>query len=388
MGDFPGIPSVGDEGGSAAALPLYGVPDWPSQAYSFTSMTGRSSAATGDSRGLVMSVSGHQRDGERQIEVTSHRAGHTPVDILQERTARHAQSMVTGRHDPGPGTQGGAELVWRSGSIAVEVPTPFAVSVFADGWAAVGAGPLSVIAVSAHKVPLDGVTLVHLPDPAIPKFRQPGPRAVRARRFPDEYLTAPQDISTTNVELSYDEGQLTGICMRRERRHGTRGPPEPRQRLRTFYGLGLSATWRLGDNYYEYPDVHSTLDGRVADQTVTLLGDFHLDDDWAIETADQRRVRRQTGQRHRRGPRGGWSNTGTVALEGNFAGTLVALVATIDNSPASRGIIRGTVKGVAISLDATRRSLNDSPTVITGSLSHRRPSCSPSWLALSSTSPK
>ena len=280
MGDFPGIPSIGDEGGSGAALPLYGVPDWPSPVDSFTSMTGRPSAATGDSRGLVMSVSGHQRDGDRQIEVTSHRAGDAPADILQERTARHAQFMATGRHDPDPGTHGGVEVIWRSGSIPVDgVATPFAVTVFADGWAAVGAGPLSVIAVSAHKVPFDGVTLVRLPDPGIPKFRQPGLRPVRARRFPDEYLTPPQDIGTTNVELSYDEGRLTGICLGESVDVELEVPRSRAHASGRFAGLDISATWRLGNNYHEYPDVHSTLDGRVADQAVTLNGDFHLDDD-------------------------------------------------------------------------------------------------------------
>jgi hypothetical protein len=119
----------------------------------------------------------------------------------------------------------------------------------------------------------------------------------------------------------------------------------------TFAGSEVSAAWRLGDNSTEHPGVAGSLQGRFAGLAVTLSGTFHLDDDWAIEWAE---ITRDIGGEPIHGRvealGGGLSDTNTVGVDGNFAGTAFTVAATISGD-MSGGMIRGRVDDKPIRLD-------------------------------------
>jgi hypothetical protein len=166
-------------------------------------------------------------------------------------------------------------LTWETVSVPVEsVLTPFAVAQAGEGWAAIGEGPLSIITVAAHNVPLDEISLVRLSDPPPLNSRLPMRRPPRARRFPDRHLTPAVVLGVeANMDLQYAQGRLVGTC------NGNRVDIEldvPAHRARvsgTFAGFAMSANWRLGDSSIQH---HGTLRGRFADSTLTLTSEFHI----------------------------------------------------------------------------------------------------------------
>ena len=133
-----------------------------------------------------------------------------------------------------------------------------------------------------------------------------------------------------------------------------------------FAGSNVAATWHLGDNYYEHPDVRSSLHGRFADRTVTATGTFHLDQDWAIDRAViTGHLGTETIEAVVTAIDGGFDSTSTVAVDGHCAGTTFALAVTISGD-LRHGIIVGDVDNLPVRLDARRRSSHSRTTELTG----------------------
>ena len=173
-----------DEAARDRSVPLYGVEGWGDDASQRVLVPFlRTPCYTGFSRGdkdldpgPVRSISAQHRDGERQIDVSSEQAADKSPADLRRRTLQHARELGVQR-DPGDlpfaaavfSTQKqhpSSDVGWATVSILAEsVSMPFAVAQLGDGWAAVGEGPQSIITISAHKVPLEGIRLVRLPDP-------------------------------------------------------------------------------------------------------------------------------------------------------------------------------------------------------------------------------
>jgi hypothetical protein len=247
--------------------------------------------------------------------------------------------------------------VWQPTVIHVDgIKTDFELTMIDDGWAAVGTGPASIIAVAAHKAPPGEIALERLPDPESRPAARPRHRQPRRRRFPPEALTAePATLGAANVTLTYGDDRLVGTY------DGLDIDLElqvPRSRSRTagrFAGTDMAATWQLGNNYNEHPDVRSRLHGRFADQTVTVTGTFRLNDDWAIEDATiTGHLGAHTIEAAVTALDGGLSDTGTVAVDGHLGDTKFALAATISGD-LRHAIVVGTVDDEAIRLDARRR---------------------------------
>jgi hypothetical protein len=157
-----------DEG---SVLPLYGVQGWPSE-HGYVVVSGMTSL-NDDGHEWTLSVSGRQVAGERMVEVTSYRRGRSTVEELRSRTVEQLQALGTITPLPGGPVDNWrqrlsstAEVDWSPLAIRVDdVPTDFAVGSLEDGWAAVGEGPSSTIAIAARRVTPGEISLVRLPDP-------------------------------------------------------------------------------------------------------------------------------------------------------------------------------------------------------------------------------
>jgi hypothetical protein len=226
---------------------------------------------------------------------------------------------------------------------------------------------LSVRAPSGRRASGRGHVLVRLPDPLFRHRRPRRPRPPRQRSFPAEALTAPEDaLGPPNVDLSYTDDRLTGTYQ------GLAVDLElhvPHSRSRTsgrFAESDIAASWHLGDNNSAHPDVHSSLHGRFADQTVTIAGTFHLDDDHAIESAViTGHIGTHTIDATVTALDGGLSDTSTVAIDGHCAETTFALQVTI-SSDLRHGIIVGDVDNTPVRLDARRQSRPSRQTQLRG----------------------
>ena len=370
--DGPGVP-VGDESGEPVTLPLYGVEGWRT-ADGFVTSSGLMSLSE-DGPDLSLSVSGRQRNGEAWVEVTSYRRGRTPMAEVRGRTiasARRLGAAPRSRPDPDddPTAWSGlaGALNWAIAVIRVDdVPTEFQVADVEDGWAAVGEGPWSTIALAARKVAAAEIALVRLPDPPI-RHRRPGRhRPPRARSFPAEALTdTDATFGAPNVDLTFTDDRLAGTYQGLAIDLELHVPRSSSRASGDFAGSNMAATWQLGDNYHEHPDVHSRLHGRFADQTITVTGTFRLDEDWAIDKAAiTGRLGDQTIEAAVTALDGGLSATSTVAIDGHCAETAFALAATISGD-LRHAIIIGKVNNTPIRLDAHRRSNQPRKTHVTG----------------------
>jgi hypothetical protein len=101
----------------------------------------------------------------------------------------------------------------------------------------------------------------------------------------------------------------------------------------------------------EPPDIH----GSLADQTVTISGDFHLDDRYSIEA---REIAGQLDDKPIRATvealDGGFSDTGTVAINGTFGATTFDLLASVSCGHAA--VVCGTVDGIPVGVDGRTQS--------------------------------
>jgi hypothetical protein len=150
-----------------------------------------------------------------------------------------------------------------------QAPTDFAVARVDDGWVAVGAGPLSIITIAAHKVPVGEISLERLPDLRhLPRAHRPV-RSPRRRQFPPEALTAARDaLGPANVDLTYAEDRLVGTYQGLDIDLELHVPHSRSRTSGLFAGSDMAATWQLGHNFSEHPEVRSSLHGRFGDQTV------------------------------------------------------------------------------------------------------------------------
>jgi hypothetical protein len=345
--------------GSDLMLPRYGVAGWTNDGSGYSSATGMVTQGSSDAS-VVTSLGVHHQARDSEVTVTSHRIGHAPVEELRRQAVMHARSIAARRHGAeavGPAQFDRAMTGWDPVSISVDgQPTAFTITDLGDGWAAVGQAPMSSITIAAYRFPPTDVALVRLPDLPTHMFRPRVPRPPRARRFPDEQLQAgkgPGD--RDNVQLTYADRRLTGtfdgvsvdVALDVPRSHSTA--------IGHFAGSAISATWELGDNSTQHPDVKSTLHGRYADKNFTLNGRFHLDDDYTIESAEI--IGNFAGEAVHASVQaldGGLSDTSTVAIDGEFAGSAFALAATVSPN-LSGGIVCGTVNAGPVRLDAKVR---------------------------------
>jgi hypothetical protein len=136
----------------------------------------------------------------------------------------------------------------------------------------------------------------------------------------------------------------------------------------TIAGMPASATWKIGDNYYIYPDVPSDLTGSFAGQQIELHATFHLEPGYFF---DHGTITGYIGAEHLDATvetaSGGLGSTNTVAVDGTLGSTGFTIYAAIDGSRTS-GRIRGTVAGNSIRIDAVRtRQPEDGQTRLAGS---------------------
>jgi hypothetical protein len=195
------------------------------------------------------------------------------------------------------------------------------------------------------------IRLPDIPD-ALPRPRPP--RQPRARRFPDEYLySAPLPPGEQNLYLSYDDQRLIGVVdwmavdVSWDRRQGANG---------IFAGSEMSAGWRLKYSSAEPADIDASLRGHFGDQVVTLSGQFHLDDYHTIDRASiSGQIDGQAILATVEALDGGLDHGHgrTVAVEGRFAGTSLALVATV-SADCRNGTVRGSIDSIPVQIDAAR----------------------------------
>jgi hypothetical protein len=357
-----------------AVLPRYGLAGWPETAGN-TLWSWFGGGDTEDLRPAEIRV--YYSDGDRHTIVASNREGAMPVEQVRGLALRHLSMRPPARR---PDRNRGERPVRFEGVVRIDrdvqraswdctvilpvegIPTRFEAARIDIGWAAVGHGPESIISVVALHVPETDIAIVRLPDmpSGLPPLRPP--RKPRDRRFPDEYLYgAPPPPGEVNVYLSYDGRRLTGVVdwlavdVAWDRWHGASG---------VFAGTDVSAAWSSRNRSPEPGEdpaagltvIDQTLRGRFGDQVVSLTGEFHLDDAHTIDRAWIRgEVDGQPIQATVEALDGGLDGGqgGTVAVEGSFAGTPFALVATISMNLRD-GMVRGTINNIAVRIDAYR----------------------------------
>ena len=365
--------SSDDANSEPLALPVYGVEGWATVT-GFVVSRGMT-VLNEDGHELSSAISVRQVNGEGRIEVTSYRRERHSIEELRGWTVTKALALSSAS-----GPQGGpaddlavrsagpAERAWTPVIIRVDdVPTDFAVVSVDDGWAAVGKGPSSTIAIAARKIALGEFSLVRLPASSGRHRRPSRARPPRARSFPPEALTAPEDaFGPPNVELVYADDRLIGIYQDLAIDLELHVPHSHSRTSGRFAGSDVAATWQLGNNSCEHPDVRSSLHGRFADRTVTATGTFHLDEDWAIDSAViTGHVGNQAIEVAVTAIDGGFNSTSTVAIDGHCAESTFALAVTISGD-LRHGIIVGAVDNLPVRLDARRRSGQSRRTELTG----------------------
>jgi hypothetical protein len=191
----------------------------------------------------------------------------------------------------------------------------------------------------------------------------PGEASGNRRRFPDDVSPsegAIPDDDLIKVDLVHKEQQLTGVVGEEPIDLLLDVPCHAGEVRGNFAGHDLVASWQLGDNYYEHPDVSGTASGTFAGQAFELLGVFHLDSNYAIEAAE---ISGEIGGEpiavNLQPATGGLSPTRTVAIDGTFAGTEFSIFSTISGDLTS-GHVRGVVDGHALRLDASKEQKDGS----------------------------
>jgi len=194
---------------------------------------------------------------------------------------------------------------------------------------------------------------------------------VRSRRFPDELL-APVELADVaeeaRVELVYRdneviEGTAGSKAVRLAGRVGShRGP------LRgSWGGLLVNADWRIGDNSPTLAPV-SGLIGNFGEDAVKLSGDFRLAPTYFF---DQAEIVGDFGATAFRAVvsavDGGLGSTDALVAEGTLGETPFELYAALSGD-RTRAVLRGSVDGRSLSLDATRDS-RSGPVRLQGSYS-------------------
>jgi hypothetical protein len=184
-------------------------------------------------------------------------------------------------------------------------------------------------------------------------------------RFPDD--VSPSEGATTDddsirVDLVHQDRQLSGLVGDAPVDFLLDVPRHVGEARGNFAGRDFVASWQLGDNYFEHPDLNGTAKGTFAGHEFDLQGVFHLDPNYAITAAEiSGRIGGKEISARLQPALGGLSPTRTVAIDGTFAGTNFSIFATISGD-LTRGHIRGQVGGHVIRLDAD----NDNRTKTTG----------------------
>jgi hypothetical protein len=181
----------------------------------------------------------------------------------------------------------------------------------------------------------------------------------RSQRFPDELLGAvhledvPED---ARVELVYrDDEVLEGTAAGtrvylRGRVRSRRGP------LKGTWGeVAFGAAWRLGDRLHVLRGpLPAHLSGRFGEDAVKLKATAHLGPQHLFERAEVggelcgHAVRAEVNAAS-----GGLGSTSTLVAEGTVGDSAFQLFGAL-SADLSRTIVRGSVGGAPVSLDATR----------------------------------
>jgi hypothetical protein len=181
----------------------------------------------------------------------------------------------------------------------------------------------------------------------------------RSQRFPHELLGAvhledvPED---ARVELVYRDGEVlegTAAGMRvylRGRVRSRRGP------LKGTWGqVALGAAWRLGDRLHVLTGpLPALVSGRWGEDDVKLKAAFHLGPQHLFERADvDGELCGHALRAEANAAAGGLGSTSTVVAEGTVGDSPFQLFGAL-STDLTRAIVRGSVGGAPVSIDATR----------------------------------
>jgi len=182
--------------------------------------------------------------------------------------------------------------------------------------------------------------------------------AERPRRFPDELLgpVRLEDVpGTARVELSCRdsdviEGTVAGTAVRLAGRIGSH-----RGSMRgTWDKATVEVNWRLGDKHTPTSPSPGTISGRFGNDPIQLEAHFQLGPHYWLERAEV------SGDLCGQGLRaevsaadGGLGSTSAVVAEGTVGEAAFELFAALSDD-LYRAVVRGSVGGRPVSLDATR----------------------------------
>ena len=194
---------------------------------------------------------------------------------------------------------------------------------------------------------------------------------LRSHRFPDELL-APVQLAEVaeeaRVELGYrDKEVIEGTAAGREVRLAGRVKTHRGSLKGTWGGVPVNADWRIGDNSQTLTPV-SALTGNFSEDAVNLRGDFRLAPSYFFEQAEIVGDLGATAFRAEvSAVDGGLGSTDALVAEGTLGETPFELYAALSGD-RTRAVLRGSVDGRSLSLDATRDS-RSGPVRLQGSYS-------------------
>jgi hypothetical protein len=206
--------------------------------------------------------------------------------------------------------------------------------------------------------PVSPMTTALVPPLATTAYLRPAPSgtAEPSRRFPEELLRPvhlEEVPEAARVDLSYRdndeiEGTVAGEAVRVIGQLGPRGGP-----VRGTWG-GVAVSWRLGDKLGTPAGrTPGIIRGRVGDDLLNLAGSFLLGPRYVLEEADisgdlcGQNLRAKVSAAD-----GGLGATSTVVADGNLGEEPFELFASLSDDLA-RGVVRGSLGGRTVSLDAT-----------------------------------
>lgn len=246
-------------------------------------------------------------------------------------------------------------LTWRTAVVIVDgVATTFEVCDLGDGmWAAVGETPQFALTLAGDDVPLSDIELVQATEPLPPLrgFLRPPSRAAR---FPDELRDAPLPATAppgSVIDLAYSDGRLTGSVGSAIVDLAISLPRHSSTARGSIGGEEVTATWHLGNNAEEHPDISASLEGAVGLGEVNLKGSFHLEPDYFFDRAQISGVlagRPFTAEIER--AEGGFMTTSTVKARGTIDESAFQLFGT-QTGELDHAIIRGTYDNTPVYLD-------------------------------------
>ena len=234
------------------------------------------------------------------------------------------------------------------------VATEFEVCDLGDGmWAALGATPQFELTLEGDNVVLSDIEFVQATEP-LPPLRGFVRPPTRPARFPDQLRDAPLPANASPdsvIDLAHSGGRLTGTAGSATVDLAISLPRHSSTARGSIGGEEVTATWHLGNNAEEHPDISASIEGAVGAREVNLKGSFHLEPGYFFDRAQISGVLADqplTAEIER--AEGGFMTTSTVKATGTLAESAFQLFGT-QNGTLNHAIIRGTYDNTPLYLN-------------------------------------